>query len=47
VEDMLALVDRNDPIVKRTPVDIQADKERLAKAIAKSQKPARREVAKR
>lgn len=51
VEDMLALVGRNDPVVKRSPEEIQADKERLAKALAKgsgqSQKPARREVAKR
>jgi ArsR family transcriptional regulator len=51
VEDMLALVGRNDRVVKRTPDEIQADKERLAKALAKSpsqgQKPARREVAKR
>ncbi len=51
VEDMLALVGRNDTVVKRTPEEIQADKQRLAKALAKSssqgQKPARREVAKR
>ena len=32
VEDMLALVGRGDPVVKRTPAEIQADKERLAKA---------------
>lgn len=32
VQDMLALVGRNDPVVKRTPAQIQADKERLAKA---------------
>lgn len=36
VEDMLALVARNDAIVKRTSEEIQADKDRLAKAIAKS-----------
>jgi ArsR family transcriptional regulator len=36
VADMLALVGRNDPIVKRTAVQIQADKDRLAKALAKS-----------
>jgi len=51
VEDMLALVGRNDPVVKRTPEEIQADKERLAKALAKGfsqgQKRARREVPKR
>lgn len=51
VEDMLTLVGRNDPIVKRTPAEIQADKERLAKALAKSSaqsaKSGRREVAKR
>lgn len=32
VEDMLTLVERDDPVVKRTPEEIQADKERLAKA---------------
>ncbi|MBX9787483.1 MAG: metalloregulator ArsR/SmtB family transcription factor [Pirellulales bacterium] len=51
VEDMLALVGRKDPIVKRTPEEIQADKERLAKALAKDAKSSgkvpRREVAKR
>lgn len=34
VEDMLALVGRGDPVVTRTPQEIQADKERLAKALA-------------
>ena len=33
VKDMLALVGRGDPIVTRTPAEIQANKERLAKAI--------------
>lgn len=51
VEDMLALVGRNDPVVKRTPAEIQADKERLAKALTKSTVKSatsgRREVAKR
>lgn len=51
VDDMLALVDRNDAIIKRTSEEIQADKERLAKAIAKSGtrsgKSGRREPAKR
>jgi ArsR family transcriptional regulator len=32
VQDMLALVGRGDPVVKRTPEEIQADKQRLAKA---------------
>lgn len=36
VEDMLALVGRDDPVVKRTSAEIQADKERLAKAQARS-----------
>lgn len=51
VEDMLALVGRNDPVVKRTSPEIQAHKEHLAKALVKrfshGHKPARREVAKR
>jgi len=51
VGDMLTLVGRNDPVVKRTPEEIQEDKERLAKALAKSAsqptKMARREMAKR
>lgn len=32
-KDMLALVGRNDLIVRRTPAEIQADKDRLAKAL--------------
>jgi ArsR family transcriptional regulator len=36
VEDMLALVGRDDPVVTRTSEEIQADKQRLAKAQAKS-----------
>ncbi len=32
VADMLALVGRNDPVLTRTPAEIQADKDRLAKA---------------
>lgn len=36
VEDMLALVGRGDPVVRRTPEEIQADKERLAQAKATS-----------
>jgi len=51
VEDMLALVARNDAIVKRTSEEIQADKDRLAKAIAKSaaqaSKSRRKETSKR
>ena len=39
VEDMLALVGRDDPVVKRTPEEIQADKERLAKALASQGSP--------
>lgn len=39
VEDLLALVDRGDPVVKRTPAEIQADKERLAKALALPKAP--------
>lgn len=48
VKDMLALVGRNDPVVKRTPEEIQADKERLARALTKGSAPkaSRREVAK-
>lgn len=38
VEDMLTLVGRDDPIVKRTPEEIQRDKERLAKAMQQSSK---------
>lgn len=34
VQDMLALVGRGDPVVTRTSKEIQADKERLAKALA-------------
>jgi ArsR family transcriptional regulator len=35
VHDMLALVERDEPVVKRTAADIHADKERLAKVMAK------------
>jgi ArsR family transcriptional regulator, arsenate/arsenite/antimonite-responsive transcriptional repressor len=51
VTDMLDLVGRNDPVVKRSAAEIQSDKERLAKAPAKNaarpKKPGRREAAKR
>jgi ArsR family transcriptional regulator len=33
VVDMLALAARGDPVVKRSPEEIQADKERLARAL--------------
>ncbi|WP_286765230.1 MULTISPECIES: ArsR/SmtB family transcription factor [Rhodopirellula] len=50
VKDMLALVGRDDPVVRRTSEEIQADKERLAKAQrrsaeSKGKKPRRRKVA--
>jgi ArsR family transcriptional regulator len=38
VRDLLTLVQRDEPIVKRTPAEIQADKERLAKAIERKPK---------
>jgi len=47
VRDMLTLVQRDEPVVKRTPVEIQADKERLAKALAqkgRAKTPPRRKV---
>ncbi|MBW3598005.1 MAG: metalloregulator ArsR/SmtB family transcription factor [Planctomycetes bacterium] len=50
VEDMLALVGRNDPVVKRSAEEIQRDKQRLAKALVKpkpSVKTDRRRLAKR
>lgn len=50
VRDMLALVGRGDPVVKRTAEEIQADKDRLAKALAKGTPRGtklRREAAKR
>lgn len=37
VKDVLALVGRGDPVVKRTSAEIQADKERLAKAKTRSE----------
>ncbi|MDV6031426.1 MAG: winged helix-turn-helix transcriptional regulator [Phycisphaera sp. RhM] len=50
VKDMLVLVGRDDPVVRRTSEEIQADKERLAKAQrrsaeSKGKKPRRRKVA--
>ena len=47
VEDMLALVGRGDPVVTRTPEEIQADKERLAQAIARGSTPAAKPVSRR
>jgi ArsR family transcriptional regulator len=47
VRDMLELVQRDEPIVKRTPKEIEADKDRLAKALAqkkRSKSLARRNV---
>jgi ArsR family transcriptional regulator len=40
VNDLLELVGRGDPVVTRTPAEIQADKERLAKVLARTIKPA-------
>ena len=36
VDDMLALVGRNDPIIKRTSAEIQADKKRLTAAFSRA-----------
>jgi ArsR family transcriptional regulator, arsenate/arsenite/antimonite-responsive transcriptional repressor len=47
VGDMLALVARNDPVVVRTPAEIQADKDRLARAIEKSAGPSSKVQARR
>lgn len=37
VADMLALIGRDDPVITRTPEEIQADKERLTNAKSRSQ----------
>jgi ArsR family transcriptional regulator len=34
VRDLLVLVERDEPVIKRTPQQIQADKERLARSLA-------------
>jgi len=47
VEDMLVLVGRGDPVVTRTPEEIQADKERLAKALAGTGTPAAKPASRR
>jgi ArsR family transcriptional regulator, arsenate/arsenite/antimonite-responsive transcriptional repressor len=39
VRDMLALVQREEPVLKRTPREIQADKDRLAKALGQKKRP--------
>ncbi len=44
VEDMLALIDRDDPVVTRTPEEIRADKQRLAKALEAKQRSKRKET---
>lgn len=36
VADMLTLTGRGDPVLKRTPAEIRADKERLAKALERA-----------
>jgi ArsR family transcriptional regulator len=38
VRDMLELVQRDEPVVTRTPEEIQADKERLNKALAQKRR---------
>jgi DNA-binding transcriptional ArsR family regulator len=47
VEDMLALVGRGDPVVTRTPAEIQADKERLARLLAAPATPAPKSASRR
>ncbi|MEX0702938.1 MAG: metalloregulator ArsR/SmtB family transcription factor [Planctomycetales bacterium] len=39
VQDLLGLVDRDEPLVKRTPEEIRADKERLARALERASRP--------
>jgi len=39
VRDLLALMQRVEPPIKRTPQEIEADKKRLAKALAKPVEP--------
>ena len=47
VEDLLALVGRGDPVVTRTAAEIEADKERLARAKAKAAPSAAAKAARR
>jgi ArsR family transcriptional regulator, arsenate/arsenite/antimonite-responsive transcriptional repressor len=46
VQDMLALVGRDEPVVKRTPAEIRANKERLENALQKKTQPKPRKSAK-
>jgi ArsR family transcriptional regulator len=39
VQDMLVLVGRDEPVVKRTPEEIRADKERLESALQRKPQP--------
>lgn len=45
VRDMLALVGRDEPVVKRTAEEIRADKERLEEALRKKSQPKSRKKA--
>jgi DNA-binding transcriptional ArsR family regulator len=47
VKDVLTLAGRGDPVLKRTPAEIQADKDRLAKAMARRTPPAQTATRKR
>ncbi|PHQ37343.1 ArsR/SmtB family transcription factor [Rhodopirellula bahusiensis] len=38
VVDMLALINRNDPVITRTPAEIRVEKERIEKAQARAKK---------
>ncbi|MFG0266147.1 MAG: hypothetical protein ACF8AM_13530 [Rhodopirellula sp. JB055] len=44
---MLALINRNDPIITRTPAEIRAEKERLEKASERAKKAANRSATRR
>lgn len=46
VQDMLALVGRDEPAIKRTPAEIRADKERLENALQKKPQSKLRKSAK-
>jgi ArsR family transcriptional regulator len=45
VRDLLKLLGRDEPIVRRTPAEIRADKERLAQAMDRRQKPPKKKRA--
>lgn len=47
VVDMLSLIHRDDPVITRTPAEIRAEKDRIAKAQARSQKTKSRSVPRR